>query len=304
MARDNESESDQLGVEYSTKIGYDAHYMADFFETLNRKREESGAGEIPTFLSTHPHPLDRFSEVHKAAEKWQSEVSGDFKVNRNEYLKMIDGIVYGDDPRQGYVENDVFYHPELLFQYPIPTGWRTVNMPTQVQMAPEDGKAMILLTVSGKQNLEAAAKESTEQYQLEVQESERTRVNGLPALAVISTQTNPQDPNQVIKLLSYYIEYNGLIYVFHGVSSNADFNNYFRYFSQTAKGFRKLTDQRKINVKPERIDIKSLTSNMTLSQALSRFRIPKDRHEEMAVVNGMQLTDPLKSGDLIKVAVK
>ncbi|MCB0584967.1 MAG: M48 family metalloprotease, partial [Phaeodactylibacter sp.] len=34
FGRDDESESDRLGVEYSTKIGYDAHQMADFFGTL------------------------------------------------------------------------------------------------------------------------------------------------------------------------------------------------------------------------------------------------------------------------------
>ena len=33
-SRDHESQSDQLGVEYSTKVGYDAREMADFFKTL------------------------------------------------------------------------------------------------------------------------------------------------------------------------------------------------------------------------------------------------------------------------------
>ena len=36
FGRDDESESDRLGVEYSTKIGYQAHEMADFFKTLDR----------------------------------------------------------------------------------------------------------------------------------------------------------------------------------------------------------------------------------------------------------------------------
>ena len=116
-----------------------------------------------------------------------------------------------------------------------------------------------------------------------------------------TSQTNPQDPNQVIKLLSHYIQYNGLIYVFHGVSSKADFDNYTRFFSQTARGFRKLTDRSKINVSPERLAIKTVPSGMTLQQALSRFNIPAKRHEEFAVVNGMELKDPLKAGDMIKV---
>ena len=304
FGRENESESDQLGVEYSTKIGYDAHHMANFFQTLNRKQEESGAGEIPTFLSTHPHPLDRFNKVHKAADEWQKEINNPLSVNRNEYMRMIEGIIYGEDPRQGYVENNVFYHPDLKFQYPIPNDWQTINMPTQVQMAAKDGKAMMLLTVSNAQTLDAAAQESVEQYKLEVVRSENRNINGLSALAVMSTQTNPQDPNQVIQLLSHYIQYNGLIYVIHGVSSKADFNTYIRQFEMTAKGFRKLTDQRKINVVPERIKIETVPSNMTLAQAFTRFRVPQDRQEELSVVNGMTLTDQVKAGDLIKVVSK
>ena len=39
FGRDAESQSDRLGVEYSTKIGYDAQEMAGFFATLDRLRE-------------------------------------------------------------------------------------------------------------------------------------------------------------------------------------------------------------------------------------------------------------------------
>src|SRR5690606_2094200 len=120
FGRDDESQSDQLGVEYSTKIGYDAHQMANFFNTLHRVSVESGAGQIPTFLSTHPDPIDREVKVNQEATKWQAGTpSSEFKVNRNEYLRRIDGLVYGDDPRQGYVADNKFFHPELKFEFPV-----------------------------------------------------------------------------------------------------------------------------------------------------------------------------------------
>jgi predicted Zn-dependent protease len=56
FGRDAERESDKLGVEYSSKIGYDAQYMAGFFKTLERKTAEAGSAELPDFLSTHPNP--------------------------------------------------------------------------------------------------------------------------------------------------------------------------------------------------------------------------------------------------------
>ena len=155
FGRDNESESDRLGVEYSTKIGYDAHHMANFFQTLHRMR---GDGEtIPTFLSTHPDPLDRYNKVHDLATKWQADdLKSKYDVGRDSYLRMIDGLIYGEDPRQGYVENNNFYHPELKFQFPIPSGWNTQNSPAQFQMVPQNGKSMMVLTLAQEKSLDEA----------------------------------------------------------------------------------------------------------------------------------------------------
>ena len=97
-------------------------------------------------------------KVGQAAEKWQAgQPKSQFKVNRNQYLKMIDGIVYGEDPRQGYVADNKFFHPELLFEFPIPNDWKTMNSPQQFQMAPDDGKAIMVLRLAQGQDLELAA---------------------------------------------------------------------------------------------------------------------------------------------------
>src|SRR5687768_8797278 len=112
FGRDAESQSDKLGVEYSTKINYDAHQMAGFFATLDRLQQLSGGEEVPTFMSTHPDPVDREKTVSKLAAEWKKKTKATaLKVNRDAYLKMIDGITYGEDPKQGFVENSTFYHP-------------------------------------------------------------------------------------------------------------------------------------------------------------------------------------------------
>ena len=88
-SRAHESESDELGVEYSTQIGYDAHYMADFFNTLSRMQGNS-AQALPEFLSTHPNPDNRNARVKQLATKEQAKQNKtNLKVNRNSYLKLI-----------------------------------------------------------------------------------------------------------------------------------------------------------------------------------------------------------------------
>ena len=119
FSRDNERQADDLGVEYSSKVGYDAGRMAEFFHTLDRMRPQDGTG-LPGWLSTHPDPKNRFTDVKKDAETWQQKYPAKkFVVNRNIYLRKIDGLVFGPDPRQGFVENSIFYHPALKFQFPV-----------------------------------------------------------------------------------------------------------------------------------------------------------------------------------------
>jgi predicted Zn-dependent protease len=298
FGRDDERQSDELGVEYSTKIGYDARQMAGFFQTLQRQQGEEGAG-VPSFLSTHPSPEDRYQTVTQLAEAAQSKVNNSkLLVNRDSYLRLIDGIVYGEDPKQGFVENQVFYHPVMKFQFPIPAGWAHQNTPQMVQMAPKDGKAMMMLTLAPGATLQEAAQQVLKGYQLEAVESRPETVNGLPALAVVAEQKQEQ---AVIRALVYVIQYGGNNYVLLGVSQGADFNNYFSLFSSTMKSFRPLTDSDKLNRQPERVRVKSVARATTLAQALRGFQVPEKRHEELAVLNGMQLSDPLAAGTLIKV---
>ena len=308
FGRDDETQSDELGVEYSTKIGYDAHEMAGFFSTLKRLSAQAGADAIPTFMSTHPDPADRNRKVAALAKGWQQKDSRPkYDVKRNEYLRRIDGLIYGEDPRQGYVENNNFYHPELKFQFPTPTGWQVVNTPQQVQMVERSGKAMMLLQLGKGNSPRQAAETFVSQNQLQVVEAKDIQVNGLPAAAVVSDQVSQNQQTgqeQRIRILSYFIQYNGLIYVIHGMSLQQDFDRYFELFKNTGSGFNKLTDPSKINVKPERIAIKTVSGNTTLQKALQTFKMPPSRFNELAILNGMQVNTPLKSGTLIKVVEK
>lgn len=299
FGRDAERESDRLGVEYSSKIGYDAQEMAGFFQTLQRKSEESGSAELPGFLSTHPNPGDRNRTVSKLATEWQQKLNlKNAQVNRNSYLKRIEGLIYGEDPRQGYVENSIFYHPVLKLQFPIPQNWSYMNSPQSFQMAPKDGKAMMMLSFAAGSNLQEAAGSVMKQYNLQPVQSQQVSVNGLNALAVVADQKQEQG---VLRTLSYIIQYNNNFYHMLGVSRDTDFNSYANFFSNTMQNFSVLTDPSKLNKKPERVRVKTVNQQTTLQQALRSFGVPDKRMEEMAVLNGMKMNDRITPGTLIKV---
>ena len=300
-SRDHESESDELGVDYSTQIGYDANEMANFFFTLNRMRENAGVN-IPTFQSTHPDPLNRYENVKRMSTERQAELGlSNPTVGRDSYLRMIDGLMYGEDPQQGYVEDDYFFHPQMRFKFPVPRQWRTANSPQAFQMANEEGKAMMVLTL-GQGSMQETINAFNEQQKLQVISSRSTSVNRYPALRQVAEQTNEQN-GQKIRILSYLIEYNGNIYVIHGVAAAADYPTYERTFEYTMTNFAALNDPSKINRQADEIKIQQVNRTGTLQQVLQYYNMPNDRLEEIAVLNSMKLTDQIPSGMLIKTVV-
>jgi predicted Zn-dependent protease len=305
FSRDDEVQADALGVEYSSKIGYDAKKMADFFQVLNKMSMAESEGGVPTFLSTHPDPGDRYNSVNRDAKKWQDSLKlAPWKVNADSYLHMIDGIVYGEDPRQGYVEGNIFYHPELKFKFSFPTGWKYENLPTQVNIGPEDGKALIVFTIAGQKTLQTAADSTLKQLGLTLVNSEKKTVNGMPAIATVSKQTSKDQSTrqeQTIMVLSYFIDYSSTYYVFHGVSAEADFTIYNKVFESNMSTFNKLTDPAKLNVKPKRILVKKVERAGTLSETFTSLGVKKAQIDETALLNNMALTDKVQAGKLIKI---
>ncbi|MEL7160643.1 MAG: M48 family metalloprotease, partial [Bacteroidota bacterium] len=303
FGRDAESQSDELGVEYSTGIGYDAKEMAGFFSTLDRL---SGGSEnrVPTFLSTHPDPLNREARVGELAlEAQANDPKTSYTIGRESYLRMIDGMIYGEDPKQGFVENGAFYHPELRFQFSIPSQWRLVNSPTQVQMVSPDQKSIMQMKLAQGTDVRAAAQQFVQESNVQVISSSDQSINGLPASTVlgdVTQQAQQGQQGQTIRVLASFIAHGGNTYMMLGMALPTDFNRYQRDIEGSIGSFAELRDQSKINRQPERIKIVTVAKTQTLQQALQGQGVPQTRHNELAILNGMELNQSLRAGTLFK----
>jgi predicted Zn-dependent protease len=244
-------------------------------------------------------------------EKAQADIAdkSSLKINRDDYLRRIHGLKYGEDPNEGYVEGGIFYHPQLKFRFPVPTGWQTQNSPSQFVMAEPNGKAMMLLTLGQGATFDEVIANANKQYQLAPIRSENRTVNGYRAVAVLSTQQiaqGQQAPAEADKpmILSYYIQKENLIYAIHGVCANKDYQSFQNLFLNTMEGFNNLTDPSKINVYPEYISVVNANRDASLQDHLTSYGIPQKRWEEFAILNGMQLKDIVPAGKLFKVVTK
>jgi predicted Zn-dependent protease len=304
-SRDAENEADQLGVKYSTKVGYDAAQMADFFLTLERTEKASGAGGTPGFLSTHPNSADRYQRVKGlAAQAKQTTGNRTLTVNRDTYLRSIDGLPYGEDPRQGFVESGVFYLPEQKLRLPVPSGWKTQNSPEQFQMAEPNGKAIVALVSAGTGTLDAAAQSLAKQLGLSSPSAQQTTINSFPAVVVEGDQAASSQQSAATHVRAYLIQDGKSVYGLIGLAPTASFSTYAPQFASVAQGFQRLTEASKLNRQPEHIRIKTATGTTTLASALAANGVASSRYEEVAILNGMQTTDRLSKGMLYKVVGK
>ncbi len=301
FSRDQERQSDQLGVEYSTKVGYDATNMAHFFGTLNRLQQESGQS-LPAWFSTHPNPVDREKRVLQLAkEAQQKSTLRHFATRRGPYLSLIDGIVFGEDPRQGFVENGTFYHPQLLFQFPVPTGWVVNNTPQVVQIINKNKSAGIEFTLAKQASARAAADKFVLDSGAKVLFSDRRKINGFPAEIRESLVTSQ---NREMKVLSYFIEKGRRVYVFHGFASVANYSKNRSSFKYTMENFDRLRNEKARHVKPTRVKVVRVTKTTSLKRFLARYPSKQLSAEKLAIINGRHLTDTLKPGERIKVLTK
>jgi predicted Zn-dependent protease len=302
FSRDMERQADALGVEYSSKAGYDANHMANLFVSLERLNPGEAQSGLPGWFSTHPNPPDRIAAIKRDTLEWRSKIQqNQFAVNRNQYLKQLDRIVFGEDPRQGYVESNIFFHPQLRFQFPVPAGWKVNNTASQVQMFNQEQNAIILFSIAPEKSPSAAADAFVNESKAAVIKRERTKVNGMEAHRIISDVTTEQG---IIRVMSYFIQKNQTVYVFLGYAEQARFDGYFSVFDQTMSRFKKLTDSNKINVKPDRLALKRTATQESLRQVLRKFGEPEDQWEALAILNGMKLDDIVPNNTIIKVIVK
>jgi len=299
-SRDNERESDRLGVEYAARAGYDAAEGAAFFTSLKRRSEQSGQS-IPTWQSTHPDPGQREDTIVELARQWDTKIEGPADArNQDAYYGAIDNIVLGPNPRQGFVENDVFYHPELEFRFPVPSGWQTQNQTSQVAMIQPDQEAYVLFRISDADTPEAAAAELAGQQGLTVVERRATQVNGREARRVVAEAQAQQ--GQTVRVLSYFIAYGDQVYSFQGLASAQQYSTYRPALERPMTGFDALRDPDRLNVQPTRLALRPAPRTAAFRTFVEAEALPDDMSPtDLAIINQLGLDDTVEQGRRLKL---
>src|SRR4029077_20600129 len=151
FSRAQEFEADGIGVGISARAGFDAYGASRFLADMQRNADLKPTGEhidprAVDFLSTHPSTPDRIKNVLTSARQYTGPGAGE--RDRAEYLGDLDGVVYGEDPSEGFVRGRRFLHPKLGFTFLAPPGFALDNTAQAVLGLKEGNEAMRLDVVS------------------------------------------------------------------------------------------------------------------------------------------------------------
>ncbi|PKD44337.1 M48 family metalloprotease [Rhodohalobacter barkolensis] len=301
-SRDDERESDQLGVEYASMQHYKAAEGAQFFVSLERMSEQAGQS-LPNWQSTHPDPAERANSIPELAEEWRAKGYEQTIDNKDQYMEKLNNLIYGENPREGFTRNGLFYHPDLEFQFPYPDGWQVINQRSLVAVVNKDQDAVSIMTLDGESaNAEASVNEFLNQEGINTEGKSRTQSNGLNAYRAEATGQT-EDGTQ-LKFYVYAIEYDGSIYRFLNYTTADKYSNYASRFDEVTGGFRELTDRDILNIQPVRLQVvktnRSGTFQSFLPRNLDDFSITVSP-EDLAIMNQVELDEQISVGTWLKL---
>jgi predicted Zn-dependent protease len=294
-SRDDERQADDLGLRYMYQAGWDPREMPGVFELLEAITSEDGGGRLPEWMSTHPNPGNRRGRIMDQVAVLPGDLSG-LTVNRPGYLRHLDGMVYGANPREGFFRGTQFLHPELQFQFTFPQGWTTQNQRTSVVAVNSGRDAALQITLSKESTPDAASRVFLGQGGMTAGATTRTAVNGLPA---VRTDFGLQTDSGILSGVVMFVSHQGRVLQVVGYSPEARWRAAEAEVRQALNTFARLTDPATLAVEPMRLEIVTLDRDMTLED-FARTRAPGVSVEKIQMLNNLRPGALLVRGQTVK----
>lgn len=306
-SRKDEYQADSLGVEYSSKAGYQAGEMIGFFNSIRRLSEEKGGGHLPNFLSTHPLTTRRIERVRELTNA-PGYPSANLAVEKTPYLRKINGLVYGNDPRQGYVEGNAFYHPTMRFYFNIPPNWKVENTPKQVTLTSPDKNALLMLTAGATtKNLNDHVTEQLKNLaKFNVIDEGFSNINGMRAFykfvkTAVENDSEAENEKENINVRYTSIKKGNNVINFLAAAPVNYYSTHQNEMLNSIGSFQHLTDMKYIRRRPKRVVLRQVGNKQVLSNFLPALHVPQELWKRIALLNGIQLDTQLSPRQLIKI---
>lgn len=300
FSRAQEFEADGIGVGISARAGFDpfgaSRMLTDMQRNADIKTADAGDARGADFLSNHPSTPDR---VHNAlANARQFSGPGGGAREQAEYLAALDGVVYGEDPSEGFVRGRRFLHSKLGFTFLAPPGF-TLDNTAQAVLGLKDGGGEALrldvVSVPAEQSLGDYLKSGWIEN-VEPGSVAEFAVSGFPAATATA-----RGKDWSFRL--YAVRFGSDVYrfIFAAKAMNAAVD---RSFRDSIASFRRMSLQESAQAKPLRLKIVTVGRHDTVLKLAQRMATPDHRLERFRMVNGLGPNDRPKPGSQVKIVVE
>jgi predicted Zn-dependent protease len=198
------------------------------------------------------------AEVAKLDRDWSRAT-----VDARPYQQRLDGMVFGDNPRDGYFADSRFYHPELAFSLDFPAGWKTQNQREAVVGVSAAEDAIMQLTLSSVADPADAVAKFIAQEGVEGGRVETETRNGLrmsTARFEVARDQNSlsgrvlavRDGERTFQVLGYGLK--------------DKWSNYSSIVDGALGSYRRVTDRAVLNVQPKRLSMVDIQRGLTLQE--------------------------------------
>jgi predicted Zn-dependent protease len=300
-SRSQETEADNLGIQYLRGAGYDPHAMASVLQNLAAQNAldaqlQGSNATIPEWASTHPDPASRV----QAAMRQAGTVTG--VTNRDTFLTRIDGLLYGDDPRQGVIEGNSFIHPDMRLTFTVPNGFYMVNGTQAVSINGQRGQAQ-LSTGPYSGNLETYVRQvfqavGGQNAQLAPQTLQRTTINGLPAM-IGSARVNSGQSTVDVTVVGYEFARDQ---AFHFVAITPAGRA--AVFTPMFESLRRITQAEAAQVVPRKLSVVTAARGDTVQTLARRMAYTDAQEARFRVLNGLAGNAQVVPGQRYKIVVR
>ncbi len=304
-SQSQEYEADLLGVRYMRRTGYHPLAQADFLSSLNREHElqrgisGGGADPLTGFFATHPNTLERVRRAIAEAGKGGG-APGKLTYARQGLLAHIDGMVYGDSPKQGFVRGRTFAHPTLRFSFAVPAGFRLENKPGAV-LARRRGGGTIRFDHAPRPKYDDPLTHLRNEWArgAELAEVERLTINGMAA-ATATTRATTRSGRQDARLVA--IRYApGQIYRFLFLTPPGLTHRLQPELQRTAYSFRRLSPDEAAALQPKRLRIITARTGDSAASLANGMALPKPRLARFRVLNALSEGAAIRPGERLKI---
>lgn len=301
-SRKQEYEADDLGIQYLSSAGYDPKALSTMLESLaaqsaiDARLAGRDARSAPEWSSTHPDPARRVNRAARNASNYGVTTG---KRNRNTFLTNLDGIMYGDDPKQGVVDGNRFLHPDLKLKFSVPNGFGMQNGTRAVSIRGSGGQGQFTTaTYNGNMRsyIDAAFKSLAGKGQnISYGEIQRTTVNGLPA-SFATGRVNNNNGQVDVTVFAYEFSKNSAFH-FATIAPAGRAS----VFSSMYQSVARMSTKEAATIKPRKIDVVTVRRGDTIASLSKRMAYTSYQQDRFLVLNRLRAADSLRAGQKVKI---